>query len=54
MLIEDKVEMKGVTYEICGEIGEGGVGHVFVVRDSTNNKFALKIVSQYGRNPIIK
>jgi hypothetical protein len=36
------------------KIGEGGCGHVFVISDQDNQKFALKVISQYGRNPIVK
>jgi hypothetical protein len=30
------------------------VGHVFVVREEGGRRWALKVIREYGRNPIIR
>jgi serine/threonine protein kinase len=43
-MLDDNIEIDGVEYQICGEIGEGGVGHVYVIKDKDKHKYALKVI----------
>lgn len=54
MILEDDIEIEGQTYLTGGEIGEGTVGRVIIVEGKGGKKYALKVINQYGRNPIVK
>lgn len=46
------IEIDGQEYTMCGDIGIGAVGSVQSVI-SNGRKYAMKVINQYGRNPII-
>jgi RIO-like serine/threonine protein kinase len=54
MLLDDSIEIDGVTYKIFAEIGEGTSGTVYTVTNPKGRKFAMKVINDYGRNPILR
>lgn len=54
MLFDEHIEIQGVTYHFDALIGEGTSGAVWTVSSPQGRKFALKIIYDYGRNPILK
>lgn len=51
-----KTVIRGTTYNVCGKIGEGGAGSVFLAKDPLKPKvsYALKIVQIDKKNPYSK
>lgn len=54
MLLDDNIEIDGVNYQIFAEIGEGTSGTVYTVTNPYAKKFAMKVINDYGRNPILR
>ena len=49
-----KTQISGNNYTICGKIGEGGAGSVFLAKDKNGTSYALKVIRIDKRNPIQK
>jgi hypothetical protein len=52
-MISDSIVINKKSYLIGNSIGEGAVGEVCYA-SSDGRQYAMKIIRQYGRNPIIK
>ena len=50
----DSINIQGVSYKLCGKIGEGGAGVVFLARDHMGVSYALKVVRLNKHNPMIR
>ena len=47
------IKICDVSYILCGTIGEGGAGVVYLARNKRDKYFAIKMVRNYN-NPMVK